>query len=64
MAVRPVIIIIIFALTFKARKKNNKVLHSQGIDAWQARWNQLAEHFDQQAYGLMDEFRSVRVPSL
>ncbi|DBA71212.1 TPA: hypothetical protein ACH3X2_011312 [Trebouxia sp. C0005] len=39
-------------------------VYSQGIDAWQAGWNQLAEHFDQQAYGLLDEFRSVLVPSL
>ena len=29
-------------------------VYSQGIDSWQVGWNQLAEHFDQQAYGLMD----------
>jgi len=39
-------------------------VYSQGIDACQAGWSQLAEHFDQQAYGLMDESRSVLVPSL
>lgn len=37
-------------------------VYSQGIEAWQAGWNQLAELFDQQAYELRDEFRSVLVP--
>jgi len=33
-------------------------MYSEGYDAWQAGWNQLAEHFDQQTYGLIDESRS------
>ncbi len=32
-------------------------MYSPGFDAWQAGWNQLSEHFNQQAYGLVDESR-------
>lgn len=39
-------------------------MYGDGFDAWQAGWNQLSEYFGQQAYGLMDEARSVLVPSL
>ena len=38
-------------------------MYSPGFNAWQAGWNQLSEHFNQQAYGLVDESRSVLVPS-
>lgn len=37
-------------------------VYNQGIGAWQAGWNQLAEQFDQQAYELRDDLRSVPVP--